>query len=57
MSRQNKTEQLIVRMSPKVKRAFTEQADQLELTPSEAIRALVACFLEGRVTIIPPDNR
>lgn len=56
MSKQAKTQLLMTRVSPATKLKFYERAAQLQLTPSDVVRELVACFLEGRVTITPADN-
>lgn len=56
--KKTKSDALYVRISPEIKRAFNEKAEQFEpLTPSDVLRELVTGFVEDRVTIIPPASK
>ena len=54
---QPKSEMLFVRVSPEAKMRFTERAARFDMTASELVRELVTGFIEGRVTIVPPENK
>lgn len=57
MTHQPKDEMLFARVSSQVKTRFAKVAARLDLTASELVRELVVGFIEGRVTIIPPETK
>lgn len=57
MSRHPKTEMASARISPEAKTKLTELAAQMDLTASDVVRELVIGFIEGRVTITPPNPK
>lgn len=54
---QPKTEMLHARVSSQVKTRFEEVAARLDLSASELVRELVTGYIEGRVSIIPPETK
>lgn len=52
----NKSESLYVRVTPAVKRRLVERASQLKMHHTDVVRELVVGFIEGRVTVSPPQN-
>lgn len=51
-----KTDALYVRVAPETKKRFAEVAARFG-TPSEVLRELVIGFIEGRVTVMPPEDQ
>lgn len=53
---ETKTDALFVRISPDTKRRFAAAAERFGMSASELTRELVMGFIEGRVTVTPPDH-
>lgn len=51
-----KSEALYARVTPETKQRFAEVAARFGLTPSDVLRELVVGFIEGRVTVMPPED-
>lgn len=57
MTHEPKSEMLHARISPDAKTRFAECAARAGLTTGELMRELVTGFVEGRVTIVPPETQ
>lgn len=56
MSKPAKTALIFARVDESVKRRLGKAASKLDLTASDIVRELVCAYLDGRATIIPPDD-
>lgn len=52
-----KTDRIYVRVTRVTKSAFHAMSSRFGMHPSEVLRELVEGFVDGRVTIIPPQNK
>jgi len=51
-----KTDVLYVRVTPEFKQQFIEAAARFEMAPADVVRELAQAFVEGRVTVKPPQK-
>ena len=56
MSKHPKSEMVSARVTPEAKIKLVELAAQMDLGASDIVRELVMGFIEGRVTLAPPQK-
>jgi hypothetical protein len=54
--RETKSEVIYVRVTPDTKKRLSEEAVHFKMHYSDLVRELVTAFIEGRVTVTPPQH-